>query len=93
MHFLRTNFASVDTTMKRSFHELDKSVSSDVWSQFPREKKHVDQSGSLEKQVDKMLNHRFRTSFGLNSEATVVSKCVRVVMRHEFSPKTELQVS
>jgi hypothetical protein len=78
--------------MKRSFHELDTAISADLWAKFPREKKHVVSAGALEKKVDLLLNDRFRASFGCNSEAKVVSKCVRVVMRHEFLPKVEGQV-
>lgn len=79
--------------MKRSFQALDETISDEIWSKFPLQKKHVDHSGLLEKKADAILNHCSRTTFGCNSEAKVVSKCVRVVMRHEFFPKSEQQVS
>ena len=70
--------------MKRSFHTLDQSIPEEIWVDFPLEKKHVTLSSTLEDSSERMLMHRWRTAYSAASENKIITKPVRVFLRHEY---------
>ena len=78
--------------MKRSFQQLDGSISAKAWQNFKELKSHIALSAEVENKADDIVDKVIRKSTKIASEQISATKPFRIFVVHNYVEAVTLQV-